>query len=715
MAEQEQKYGTKVEFLGGNNEYRIGASSSLIEHNEKGKQIVRILLDDGAMFPPDWIGYDSAIPDMRPYFENPYGPMEKSIDALFISHCHEDHIGALAFLAAAKFKLPTIYTSEYTANIIKQQMKNNNVPPEYVPQIEVIREGETVEIGDNVKVSPFNVSHSTAGAFGFHIGTTLNGKDNAGLVFSGDYHLDKVPFGQGFDEELYKEFLADKYVSHVFMDSTSGTSKLYDENGERKIPDFRQAVENVLRVVQENQEKQIFSPVIARSVQNLAIDIKAAAMTGRTVLIGSKGLRSAVKDLFLIMRNKKQWIHDKLEEIKKNPLSEEYMEYTQSSGLKFSKQINDKIRITYNENLLCANLLRTANAVTELMQISPSEKVDLEKTIYNFTDIEHTNPEDYLRKYPYEQRYMIISGAMFEDKDGRKSTLMVMSEQNKVSKDKDGRIKGKGMTGHSQYTVDDNTLIFLRQRFIESIIGNKYKAPIARLQSLGATVAMNGDGLDLTFQRTGHATEEETILFHRLTTQNCKNHKAIENGSQELYNVAVHGDPEQLTALLNVLHKYEGKPLLCFNSDVLNIAYGHTQKEKGKPFEQQEWICVQAKSLTNFGSNNLLAFDLCDHNLMQKEHLFTVMNVSARKGDRIDSGYIKQSIVENAQKLEDLGMSVSNAEIRISQQSKGHDFRRGEQTRMTYQEYMEYSKTKKGKSGRGGRLNPKNMGKNSRD
>ena len=709
MVEQEQKYGTKVEFLGGNNEYRIGASSILFEHSEPGKPTARILVDDGAMFPPDWIDYDSAIPDMRPYFENPYAPVEKPIDALFISHCHEDHIGALAFLAAAKFKLPTIYTSEYTANIIKQQMKNNNVPPEYVPQIEVIREGETVEIGDNMKVSPFNVSHSTAFPLGFHISTTYEGKDLYGGSLPGDYHLDKVPFGPGFDEENFKKFMPNLFINCIFHDSTAGSTNLVDENGEREIPDFKKAVENTLRDVQQHPDKQVFSPVIARSISNLAIDIRVAAETGRTVLIASRGLRQAVKSLFAIMHNKEQWIKDEVTRIKKEVIEQQKEEYRKGSKVR---------KVIANEDLLIKNVRMEANMVTELMRLSNGEMLDLEKVIYNAHDVEHSDIEKYLRLYTHEQRYMIISGAMFEDKNGHKSTLMLMSEQNKVTRDKDGHIKGKGMTGHPLFTVDDRTLLEFRQRFIESIIGEKYKAPIARWRSNGAVVNITGDDIDTKLQRPGHATVQEDQKLRQLTVENCKNHEDIKNGQQIVYDVAVHGDTEQLAVMSKNLQQYkgyQGKPLLCFNSDVVIFTPDGVYKEKGKTFAEQQWLGVKARSLTGSGNNNLLAFDLCDHNLMQKEHLFTVMNVSARKGDRIDSGYIKQSIVENAQKLEDLGRSVSNAEIRISQQSKGHDFRRGEQTRMTYQEYMEYSKTKKGKSGRGGRLNPKNMGKNIRD
>ena len=315
--------------------------------------------------------------------------------------------------------------------------------------------------------------------------------------------------------------------------------------------------------------------------------------------------------------------------------------------------------------------------------------------------------EKYLRLYPYEQRYNIISGAMFEDKNGHKSTLMLMSEQNKVSRDKDGHIKGKGMTGHPLFTVDDRTLLEFRQRFIESIIGEKDKAPIARGRSNGAVVNITGDDIDTKMQRPGHATVQEDQRLRQLTVENCKNHEDIKNGRQIVYDVAVHGDVEQLAVMSKNLQQYkgyQGKPLLCFNSDVVIFTPNGVYKEKGKTFADQEWLGVKARSLTGSGTNNLLIVDLCDHNLMQKEHLFTVMNVSSSKGRNLDSDNIKQTIIENAQKLEEAGMSKSNIEVRFSQRSRHHSDRKGEQIRMSYSEYMELDKNKnKNRGGRGGR------------
>jgi hypothetical protein len=88
---------------------------------------------------------------------------------------------------------------------------------------------------------------------------------------------------------------------------------------------------------------------------------------------------------------------------------------------------------------------------------------------------------------------------------------------------------------------------------------------------------------------------------------------------------------------------------------------------------------------------------------MLKEHLITVMNLSSKGSTRIDDSYVRKSIIEDAQKLEDMGMSASNIEIRFSQKSKKHDNRYGKQTRMSYNDYIEYSNAKRGNKGGGRR------------
>jgi len=602
MAKKEE-YGTTVEFVGGNNEYRIGANSILIEHKEKNKETRRIMLDVGAMFPPDWVSYDAAIADMSKYFENPYGKATEPVDALCITHCHEDHIGALVYLAAAKFKLPKIYTSEYSKDFILDQMHKNNIPEDAIPEIVSVKQGQTIEIADNLKISPFNVSHSTAGPLGFHILTTMSGQNNAGLVFTGDYHLGKVAFGKGFDEEEYKEFIADKFVSHIFTDATSATMS------SDSVITFDKAVENTVRELNKHSSKQVFSAVIARSVQNLAIDLKAAKETKRTVLIASAGLRQSY-------------------EILRARLQENDAKLLQVFGIKEGEDFH----------------------IDELVHVAQNSG-DIEK---------------YLKKYEPKERYIIISGAFAEDKANRKSCLVLISEQNKVSYDANGKVKGKGMSGHPIFTADSETLFMLRQRPIESINGDKHRALVSRLQALGSSVVLNGTTKDEKYQRSGHANSEESKKFRDLTVQNCKNAASLASQEQKVYLISIHGDVEQLKELKNLFQEDGYETLLCLNTDKIKIENTNTTQIEGQPFDNQTWIAVEAHSISGHGANDVFIFDLCDKNFTKIDNLYAVVNINTRANPHAkkeNNFHLSRALAE-AEKLEEEGMSMSNIAIR---------------------------------------------------
>lgn len=597
-------YGTKIEFLGGNNEDRIGANSILIEHGEQNSKTKRIMIDAGSLFTPEWTNYDAAIVDMSKYFENPYEKVESPVDALFITHCHEDHIGALVYLAAAKYKLPTIYAGAYTKDFIIDQMHKNNIPEEYIPEVITVNQGQTIEVADNFKVSPFYVSHSTAGALGFHVLTETNGKANAGLLFSGDYHLDKVPFGKGFDEDEYVKFIKDKFISHIFTDSTSATM-----SADQTVT-FDQAVANTVRELRKNEQKQVFSPVIARSVQNLAVDLKAAKETGRTVLIASSGLRQS----FEILKSR---LKDNDPEILKI--------FAVEDGQSFD--------------------------IDELVHVANST-ADIQK---------------YLNKYEPSQRYMIISGAFAEDKAGRKSCLVLISEQSKVSYDAKGKVKGKGMSGHPIFTADENTLFLLRQRPIESINGQKHRELVGRLLALGTTVVLNGDTPDQKYQRSGHANKSEAQKLYDLTVQNCINADKLAKGNQKLFFISVHGDIDQLQAQNDMFeHQKDTKVFLCLNTDAIKVSEGKTEKIRGISFEDQPWICVEKHSLSGHGVDDIFIFDLCDKNFVKIDNLYTVVNVSTKANPHAhkENDYRLGKALETALKLEEEGVRMSNIEIR---------------------------------------------------
>ncbi len=546
--------GTKIDFLGGNNETRIGGNSLLIEHAEEGKDVRRVMVDLGALFPPEWTGLDSIIPDAREYLDFKEEKAKKPIDAMFISHCHEDHIGGMVHLARAGYQMPTIYTSKYTKELIKTAMHEGRVPMEYRPEMIAVDSGETVSVADNVEVTPFNVSHSTMGAMGFHILTKQHGRVCAGIINPGDYRLGESMIGPGFDEQEFAEFVKDKPITHVLLDSTSS-----DSNDDYLV-DFDNAVYNTVAQIQKHENKQVISAVISRSIQNLAIDLEAAKQTGRTVFIDGYWAKLA----FMAM---------------------------QRSGVQ-----------------------------------------DYDDVVFKSEDLKNANAQAYLDKYPREKRYIIPSGAFAESKKGKKSGLYKMSEQQKAYTDAKGKIKGKGDTGHPDFTVDSETLILARQRCIEAINGKQVRAMYNRLAALGAKIIENdsanntGKFETALMQRTGHAVRSETKHFIELIVNNRKNRS-------KMVFIPIHGDVHQLANTAKVVREAGGEPSICYNSDVIKVWAGGTKKLEDKPLEEQRWIAVEETSFGTFGGygDSQYTYTLVDKDYAKVADLMVIGNEKREK------------------------------------------------------------------------------------
>ncbi len=191
--------------LGGAGE--IGMNAYVYGYGKPGKERL-ILVDLGVTFPDmdGTPGVDLILPDIS-WLEDRKGQLE----AIFITHAHEDHVGAVAHYYA-RLGAP-IHARAFTANIARRKMQEHGNPEKAV---------HTVSPWPNtVKAGPFTVgfvpiSHSIPESSGLVI-------DSAGgrIVHTGDFKIDVNPVvGEPFDHDLWAS-LSEPGVKALVCDSTN--------------------------------------------------------------------------------------------------------------------------------------------------------------------------------------------------------------------------------------------------------------------------------------------------------------------------------------------------------------------------------------------------------------------------------------------------------------------------------------------------------------
>ena len=165
--------------LGGLGE--IGRNMMLYEY---GDDIIAV--DVGLMFPEEeMLGVDLVIPEITYLQRDP-----SRLKAVFLTHGHEDHIGALPFLLR-EINVP-VFCTRLTRGLVEVKLREHRLLEE--THVQLIEPGQTINIGP-FAVEPFAVSHSIPDSVGLIIGTPL------GLVVhTGDFKLDHTPvMGQHTD------------------------------------------------------------------------------------------------------------------------------------------------------------------------------------------------------------------------------------------------------------------------------------------------------------------------------------------------------------------------------------------------------------------------------------------------------------------------------------------------------------------------------------
>ena len=157
--------------LGGLGE--IGMNLMVYEHGDEA-----ILVDCGMMFPDAaTLGVDVIVPDMTYLFDN-----ASKIKALFLTHGHEDHIGAVPFLVE-RLPLP-VYGMPLALGFVADKFEEFGIDD---IELRAIMPRDVIEIG-SFRVEALRVTHSIIDALGYAI-TTPAGT----IIHTGDFKIDHTP------------------------------------------------------------------------------------------------------------------------------------------------------------------------------------------------------------------------------------------------------------------------------------------------------------------------------------------------------------------------------------------------------------------------------------------------------------------------------------------------------------------------------------------
>jgi len=256
----------KIISLGGLNE--IGKNLTVYEY---GGDIV--VVDCGMGFPDDdMYGIDVVIPDVSYLIKN-----QNKVRGIFITHGHEDHIGALPYVLRS-LNAP-IYATRMSAGLIRLKLEEHRL----LDKTKII----TCEAGDVIKAGKFtvefiHVNHSIADAVAFAIKCPVGT-----CVHTGDFKIDATPIQGGMIDLARLGQLGNEGVLALLADSTNVERPGYTRS--------ERSVGNSFDALFKGCEERIIVTTFASNVDRLQQIIDVAARYGRRVAVTGRSMENAMK------------------------------------------------------------------------------------------------------------------------------------------------------------------------------------------------------------------------------------------------------------------------------------------------------------------------------------------------------------------------------------------------------------------------------------
>jgi ribonuclease J len=252
--------------LGGLGE--IGKNMTVLEY--EGRLVV---IDVGLRFPTaDMLGIDLVLPDFT-YLRD----RVSDIEAIVVTHGHEDHLGALPWILRELDEWPPVYGGRLTVAMARSKLDEHRLRD---VEIEDLLPGDKLELGP-FSVEMVHMTHSIPDSCAVAVGTDLGT-----VVVTGDYKFDQTPV-DGLPADISR--LAELGREGVLLlcgDSTNADRPGYSPS--------ERGVGPRLEEVFSRAQGRIIVTSFASNIHRVQQVIDAAAALGRKVALVGRSMRKNV-------------------------------------------------------------------------------------------------------------------------------------------------------------------------------------------------------------------------------------------------------------------------------------------------------------------------------------------------------------------------------------------------------------------------------------
>ncbi len=270
-----------------------------------------IIIDAGLKFPEEeMLGVDFVIPDFSYVLDN-----KKNLKGIFLTHGHEDHIGALPYLLE-NVDVP-IYGTKLTLGLVERKLKEHGLS----------KKAKLKQLNPNNKLpfSPFEMeffrtNHSIPDSIGMIIGTP-EGK----IVHSGDFKFDHTPVNGAKADFSKLAKLGEENVLCLISDSTNAENEGF-------TPSEREVGETFDSVFRE-APKRVIVATFASNIHRVQQILNSAKKYGRRVGVVGRSMKNVMdvaSDLKYLKNT--EVVVDSIEEFNNLPLEKTVLITTGSQG-----------------------------------------------------------------------------------------------------------------------------------------------------------------------------------------------------------------------------------------------------------------------------------------------------------------------------------------------------------------------------------------------